>query len=166
MVLTNNVLCFLAGVCQQVSLIEHFSPLGMKDINGNIFRMRMYGGGSANNMNVSAFDPTGQIGKGTTPANNSDFAIENPFTNGGGDPVDNPVSSQLASYGNVSELIEMITSMVAVGSGSISEVCKFTICNDGDTGEDRICLMMRDIIFPPVGFIAGETINVVHKVST
>ncbi len=127
--------------------------------------MRMYGGSSANMLNVSAFNPTAQVGKGQTPANNNDFAIENPFTNGGGDPVDNPVTSIIASYANISELIEMITSMVALGSGTITEVCKFTICNDGDTGQDRICLMSRDVISPVV-FIGGDTINIVNQVST
>ncbi len=137
----------------------------MKDINGNVFRMRMYGGTSNNNMNVSAVNNTGQIGKGTTPANNNDFAIENPFTNGGGDPVDTPKTSIVASYANVSELIEMITTIVSVGGGTITEVCKFVICNDGDTGTDRICLVMRDIISPTT-FIGGDVINILHKVAT
>ena len=164
MVLSNNVLCFLAGACKKSDNLVGFSPLGMKDINGVIFRMRMFSGTSNNNMNVSAFNNTAQVGKGTTPANNNDFQIENPFTNGGGAPEDNPVTSISASYENGSQLIKMITSFVALGIGSITEVCKFVICND-ENGVDRICLVARDII-SPVGFINGSIINIEHEVST
>jgi len=163
MVLTNNVLCFLAGVCQPPSQLEHFSPLGMKDINGVVFRMRMYGFASNNNMNFSATFQSAQIGKGDTLENNNDFKIENPFTNGGVE--DNQVLSIIASYAQGSELIEMITSMVAGGSGGIREVCKFVICNDGDTGVDRTCLISRDVI-PLKNFIANDVINIVHQVGT
>jgi len=163
MVLTNNVLCFLAGACQPVSGTNKFSPNGMKDVNGVIFRMRMYGSASANNLNVSAVANNAQIGKGLTPANNNDFNIENPFTNGGVE--DNQVLSIPASYVNATELIEMITTILAGGNGTITEVCKFVICNDGDTGVDRVCLVTRDII-PPVSFITNDVINIIHKVAT
>ena len=136
----------------------------MKDINGNIFRMRVYGNSSAFNLNVSALNNTAQIGKGTTPPNNNDFKIENPFTNGGGDPVDTPQTSLTATYALGSEKVEMITTMVAQGAGTLTEVCKFVICND-DGGVDRICLVMRDVITPKA-FIGGETINILHQVST
>ena len=168
MVLTNNVLCFLAGVCHETELSANprFSPNGMKDVNGVIFRLRMYGGTDlVNSPNVCAILNNAQVGKGTTPANNNDFNIENPFTNGGGAEEDSQQASIPASYVNVTELIEMITTIQAGGSGTITEVCKFAVCNDGDTGVDRICLISRDII-SPVAFIANDVINIIHKVST
>ncbi len=165
MVMTNNVLCFLAGACHPISTtLTRFTPLGMKDINGNVFRMRVYGLASSSNLNVSAVNNTAQIGKGTTPPNNLDFQIENPFTNGGGAEEDSPKVSTPASYNDTTDLIEMQTAIVAGGSGDITEVCKFVTFND-EFGTDRICLVLRDII-SPVGFIAGETINILHEVAT
>lgn len=135
----------------------------MKDVNGVSFRMRMYGLPNDNNMNFSAVFNSSQVGKGLTPANNNDFNIENPFTNGGAE--DNQVQSIPASYVNATELIEMITSFIAGGNGSITEVCKFVICNDGDTGVDHVCLVARDII-APTPFITNDVVNIVHQVAT
>jgi len=134
----------------------------MKDVNGVTFRMRMYSPSNSNNMNVSIVANNAQVGKGLTPANNNDFNIENPFTNGGAE--DNQNTSIPASYVGVTELIEMITTIQAGGNGTITEVCKFVVCND-EFGVDRVCLVMRDII-PPVLFITNDVINIINKVAT
>ncbi len=165
MVLTNNVLCFLAGVCHETELSANprFSPNGMKDVNGVIFRLRMYGNTDlVNSPNVCVLLNNTQVGKGLTLANNNDFNIENPFTNGGAE--DNQIPSLLPTYSDGSELIEMIMSFVAGGNGSITEVCKFIIIND-DTGVDRLCLVSRDVI-NPVAFITNDVVNIVNQVAT
>ena len=157
-------MCFIAGLCHPVNLFERFSQNGMKDVNGVVFRCRMYGGSSPNSPNVCAVLNNAQVGKGTTPANNNDFTIENPFTNGGGAPEDNQVPSLTGTYVPATELIEMITSFVAGGNGTITEVCKFIIIND-DTNVDRLCLISRDII-SPVDFLASDVVNIVNQVAT
>jgi len=166
LVLTDNVLVFIAGACHPNVGGNRFTPMGMRDINGNIFRMLIYSGINSNNLNVSAVAKTGQIGKGLTPPTRQDQNIENPFTNGGGAPEDTPQNSINASYNNGSEKIEMVTTIIAGGNGSITEVCKFTTVNDGDTGQDRIVMLTRDLLPVPVAFISGQTINILHEVST
>jgi len=164
MVLTDNVLCLIAGTCHPNIGGSRFTPLGMRDINGVIFRMLIYGGTSSGNLNVSAVAFTAQVGKGTTPAQRTDANIEVPFTNGGGDPVDTRQTSLRATYNNSTEKIEMATSIVPINSGTITEVCKFQIVNDA-TGTDRTVMMSRDVIVA-VPFLGGQTINIVHEVTT
>ncbi len=165
MVLTDNVLCFIAGACHPNIGGNRYTPLGMRDINGNIFRMLIYSSINSLNLNVSAVEKSAQIGKGITPPTRQDQNIENPFTNGGGDPVDSRQPSINASYNNGSEKIEMVTSILPTNSGTLTEVCKFVICNDGDTGQDRVVMISRDVI-NPVAFLGGQIINILHEVGT
>ncbi len=165
MVFTDNVLALLAMACTQESGSGNHDTVlnSMHDINNFAFTVRAYVGNSTTVMSSSVVLFQAQIGKGTSPATRQDFNIENPFTNGGEE--DNRKLSIKAVYVNATEKIEMSTQFSALGLGAISEVCKFIVINDISSA-DRTILISRDIIDPPVNFIASDIINVLNEVLT
>ncbi len=165
MVFTDNVLALLAMACtKEAGGGNHDTVINsMHDINNFAFTVGAYRGNSTTGMQVSAVLFEAQIGKGSTPATRQDFNIEIPFTNGGEE--DNRKLSIIAIYVEATEKIEMSTQYSALGSGAISEVCKFIVIND-ISGQDRTILISRDIINPPVNFIGSQIINVQNEVLT
>jgi len=135
----------------------------MHDINNVPFTVNTYSGNNSLAIQVSAVLSEAQIGKGTTTPTRQDFNIENPFTNGGAE--DNRKTSLTAQYLNSNEKIEMSTTIVPLGSGDITEVCKFVVIN-ADNGADRTIMISRDLVNPPVGFINGDIINITNEVLT
>jgi len=165
MVFTDNILILLATMCKPNNKNNHLTGNIMTDITGANFDCKVYSnvnsdGKAWNNSIVLA---EAQIGKGTSTPTRQDVTIENPFTNGGAE--DNRNTSLEASYVNGTELIEMSTSIVAGGAGTITEICKFVVINDSN-GVDHTILVSRDLLVVPVGFIGGQIINVLNQVST
>jgi len=164
MVFTDNVLALLAGACAPIDNLVHSTVLNsMHDINNVAFTVNPYNGNNADAMQVSAVLSEAQVGKGTSTPTRQDFNIENPFTNGGEE--DNRKQSLTAVYVNATEKIEMSTTIVPLGSGDITEVCKFVVINQNN-GSDRTIMISRDLVNPPVGFINGEIINITNEVLT
>jgi len=163
MVFTDNVLALLAGACAPIDNLVHSTVLNsMHDINNVAFTVNTYNGNNTLGLNVSIILNEAQIGKGSSTPTRQDFNIENPFTNGGEE--DNRKQSLTAVYVNATEKIEISTTIVPVGSGDITEVCKFVVVN-ANNGSDRTIMISRDLI-SPVGFINGEIINITNEVLT
>jgi len=154
----------LAGAWQPSDKLNKETLNQLKDINGVTFACQLYGNNTSIAWNAGGTVVQAQVGKGTSPPSRQDLDIENPFTNGGNE--DNRNSSLFGSYSNVTELITMQTTIVPIGSGSITEVCKFVQVNDTGIPTLRIILISRDLISPPVAFNFGDVINVQNEVST
>jgi len=106
--------------------------------------------------NFETFVSETQVGKGLTPATRQDIAIENPFTNA---PEDTFFINGLAGYNSGLGKITAPASIAPTGgSGDISELI-FVITIRATNASNFRCLMTRDIVFPPVSFISGKTIN-------
>jgi len=162
MVFTDNVGIIIAGLFRPRGSGIEETPDTLRDVNGTLFGVRTYGGNSSANFNVSAVTFTAQVGKGNTPATRQDIDIENPFSNGGVE--DNQVGSLSGIYNVAQARIIMSTAIGAtIGAGAITEVCKFITVNDR-FGGDHVIMVMRDIIDPPVNFIATNTINIENRI--
>jgi len=151
MTITDNMAKFFAGylipvATQRVSTVEVINSVG-NPVNVQIFG---FGGGA-----MSANNGRMQIGKGTALVTRQDFKIEVPFTNGGIE--DNSFSNSAGGYNSVLGEIQINGTLAPVlGAGTITEICKFCQWS----GE---ILVFHDLV-SPVGFIAGEQVNVLYSV--
>lgn len=135
---------------------------GLIKVNGGVFNTRIYATqGDTNRFNFDGVFRQVQVGNSSTPVTRQDFKIDSPFP-------DSPESSRQnciegiynSGLGKINQATLISTTG---GAGSITEVCKFFRCRNliGQVGE--VVCIFRDIV-SPVGFIAGESINIDHEV--
>ena len=103
-----------------------------------------------------------RIGKGTTPATAQDIELENPFSN---PPESNRVGTFSSSYIVGSGQIQQASLFSNMGaSDSITEVVQQIDIRD--TGNIvREIQLSRIIINPPVAFLLGQAVNLVHEMN-
>lgn len=135
---------------------------GLKNTGGGVFNTRIYATqGDTNRWNFDGALRQVQVGKGSTPVTRQDFRIESAFPDSPESVLNNSVDGVYNSgLGKISQATLISTTG---GAGTITEVIKvFRIRNlANQTGQ--VCSIFRDIV-SPVGFIAGESININHEV--
>ena len=131
------------------------------DENGTSRGLSVYGRHTTAKYNNQNRD-SAQVGKGTTPATRQDEKIENPFT-GGVESVKQ--LSAVAGYLIPQAKMEVQTLITpTLGSGIITEVVKFVRWQSGAVNFEFAIFRDVDPDFTPVGFIAGQSINLANEV--
>jgi len=104
-----------------------------------------------------------QVGKGLTPPTPQDYNVEDPFI---ASPESNRIGSSSAVYNLGSQEIVQNTNINNCGgSGSVSEVCTYTLAKIYPSAVVKTIILTRNKIDPAVPFVATNNINLDTKVT-